>query len=160
MVLVPSGELEHLLTSWAAGNRFITGHGIDVLSRVPVGHPLPQSKAATNQLVKTLNLELQRASGAGGTSAKSGNASNEAIAIALHPGTLLGTDLSKPYVDPKRTDKDEELKEAKPGVHPPEKGAEMLMDVLKGLDRSQGGKFFDYAGKVGSVLVRSTLARM
>jgi len=105
------------------------------------------SKAATNQLVKTLNLELQRAAGAGGTSAKSGSASNEAIAIALHPGTLLGTDLSKPYVDPKRSDKDEELKEAKPGVHPPEQGAEMLMDVIKGLDASQGGKFFDYAGK-------------
>ena len=37
-------------------------------------------------------------------------------------------------------------------MHPPEQGAEMLMDVIKGLDASQGGKFFDYAGKVGLFL--------
>jgi hypothetical protein len=70
----------------------------------------------------------------------------------LHPGTLLGTDLSKPFVDPKRTDKDEQQKEEKKGVHSPEKGAEMLMNVIRGLDKSKGGKFYDYAGKVGVTL--------
>ena len=106
-----------------------------------------QSKAATNQVVKTLHLELARASGAGGSSSQ-----NTAIAVALHPGTLLGTDLSKPFVDPKRTDKDEQQKEEKKGVHSPEKGAEMLMGVIRGLDKSKGGKFYDYAGKVGVTL--------
>lgn len=108
-----------------------------------------QSKAATNQVIKTLHLELARASGAGGSSS-----SNSAIAVALHPGTLLGTDLSKPFVDPKRSDKDEKKKEDKPGVHSPEKGASMLMEVIKGLDKSKGGKFYDYAGKVGVTAVR------
>ncbi|KAK9896616.1 NAD(P)-binding protein [Cystobasidium minutum MCA 4210] len=105
------------------------------------------SKAATNQLIKTLNLELARASGAGGTTSKSDRASNDAIAVALHPGTLLGTDLSKPFVDPSKNDKDTKEKEGKKGVHEPSVGAEMLMQVLKGLDKGQGGKFFDYAGK-------------
>lgn len=89
-----------------------------------------------------MNLELSRASGAGGT-----QKSNNAIAIALHPGTLLGTDLSKPFVDPQKNDKDTKNKESKKGVHEPEIGAEMLLNVLKGLDKDMGGKFFDYAGK-------------
>lgn len=94
-----------------------------------------------------MNLELARASGAGGTTSKDGHKSNNAIAVALHPGTLLGTDLSKPYVDPKKDDEETKKKESKKGVHEPEVGAEMLMQVLKGLDKSMGGKFFDYAGK-------------
>lgn len=106
------------------------------------------SKAATNQLIKTLNLELARASaGGGGTTSKQGKKTNEAIAVALHPGTLLGTDLSKPYVDPKKNDKETKQKEEKKGVHEPEVGAEMLMKVLKSLDKDMGGRFFDYAGK-------------
>jgi NAD(P)-dependent dehydrogenase (short-subunit alcohol dehydrogenase family) len=103
------------------------------------------SKAATNQFVKTLNLELQRASTIGGSS--SGKNENNAIAIALHPGTLLGTDLSKPFVDPEKAPKDAAKKEGKAGVHPPEVGAEKLMQVLKSLDKSKGGKFFAYDGK-------------
>lgn len=99
------------------------------------------SKAATNQLIKTLNLELQR------SSTTHGGSDNSAIAVALHPGTLLGTDLSKPYVDPKKDDKETKEKEQKKGVHPPEQGADMLMQVLKSLDKEKGGKFFDYAGK-------------
>lgn len=105
------------------------------------------SKAATNQVIKTLNLELSRAQGAGGTTSKSSKNSNSAIAVALHPGTLLGTDLSKPYVDPSKDNKETKEKEAKKGVHEPEQGAEMLMQVLKGLDKEMGGRFFDYAGK-------------
>ena len=87
-------------------------------------------------MIKTLNLELQRAVGAGGSS---GNKTNEAIAVALHPGTLLGTDLSRPFVGDKKAEK--------PGVHSPEKGAQYLMDIVKGLDRQKGGKFFGWDGK-------------
>lgn len=105
------------------------------------------SKAATNQLIKTLHLELARASSAGGASSRSDTPSNDAIAVALHPGTLLGTDLSKPYVDPRKDDKETKQKEEKPGVHEPHVGAEKLMNVLKGLDKNGGGKFYDYAGK-------------
>ena len=86
-------------------------------------------------MIKTLNLELQRASGAGGSS---GNKTNEAIAVALHPGTLLGTDLSRPFIGDKKAEK--------PGVHSPEKGAQYLMDIIKSLDRQKGGKFFGWDG--------------
>lgn len=67
--------------------------------------------------------------------------------MALHPGTLLGTDLSKPFVDPKKNDKENKDKEQKKGVHTPEEGAEMLLKVLQGLDRTKGGSYLDYAGK-------------
>ncbi|KAL7005732.1 hypothetical protein EMMF5_004647 [Cystobasidiomycetes sp. EMM_F5] len=101
------------------------------------------SKAATNQIIKTLNLELQRAGGAGGANS---DKTNNSIAVALHPGTLLGTDLSKPFVDPKADSKDAEEKSQKPGVHTPEVGAEKLLNIIKGLDKSKGGKFFGWSG--------------
>ncbi|CAD6572710.1 MAG: Vacuolar protease A [Cyphobasidiales sp. Tagirdzhanova-0007] len=101
------------------------------------------SKAATNQVIKTLNLELQRAS-TSGTSGKSDNKSPKSIAVAFHPGTLLGTDLSKPFVDPGKDQGDADRKESKPGVHSPEEGAEALMQVIKGLDETKGGKFYAY----------------
>lgn len=109
------------------------------------------SKAATNQVIKTLNLELQRTHPApsSNSDANARGPTNSAIAVALHPGTLLGTDLSKPFVDPNKNGGGSGGggKEGKPGVHTPERGAEMLLDVIASLDASKGGSYLDYAGK-------------
>ena len=122
------------------------------------------SKAATNQVIKTLNLELQRANtvnkGNNETEnhkkANTNKSSNSAIAIALHPGTLIGTDLSKPYIDPQNDKGDAERKEKKKGVHSPEEGAEALMKVIKGLNNEMGGKFYAYDSEL-SVLSKESM---
>jgi len=98
------------------------------------------SKAATNQVIKTLDLELRRASGS-----STDKTANSAIAIALHPGTLLGTDLSKPFVDLSKSGSYGQTN--KKGVHTPKEGAEMLLNVTKGLDKSSGGSYLDYDGR-------------
>jgi len=86
------------------------------------------SKAATNQAIVTLNREL------------SNRALGPAIALALHPGTVAGTDLSRPFVKNEDSGK-------KKGVHGPDKAAGMLLDVLRGLGVDDGGRFLDYEGK-------------
>lgn len=85
------------------------------------------SKAATNQVIATLQRELSvRAT--------------PAIAIALHPGTVPGTNLSAAF-----TKKGDAGK--KPGVMTAEDSAKSLLDVISKLGEKDGGKFLDWAGK-------------
>ncbi|ETX29933.1 SDR family NAD(P)-dependent oxidoreductase [Roseivivax isoporae] len=78
------------------------------------------AKAAVNQVVRTASVEFAR--------------SHRALAcVALHPGTVA-TAFTRKYAD----------------RHPtvtPEHAAGRLADLLSGLDATQTGRFFDYAGK-------------
>ncbi|BGP09824.1 hypothetical protein JCM10049v2_005698 [Rhodotorula toruloides] len=85
------------------------------------------SKAATNQVIATLQRELSLRS-------------TPSIAVALHPGTVVGTNLSKPWTR-------EEDAGKKEGVHRAEEATGKLLDVIKGLSEQDGGRFLDYAGK-------------
>jgi NAD(P)-dependent dehydrogenase (short-subunit alcohol dehydrogenase family) len=85
------------------------------------------SKAAANQVVATLQRELSLRS-------------TPSIAVALHPGTVVGTNLSKPWTK-------EEDAGKKPGVHTADEATAKLLDVIKGLGEQDGGRFLDYAGK-------------
>ncbi|KAM0790218.1 hypothetical protein ACM66B_005532 [Microbotryomycetes sp. NB124-2] len=85
------------------------------------------SKAATNQVVVTLQRELELRS-------------TPSIAIALHPGTVVGTNLSKPFTKPEQAGQ-------KPGVFEPEQSTEKLLGVIKQLKQEDGGRFLDWAGK-------------
>jgi hypothetical protein len=62
-----------------------------------------------------------------------------AIAVALHPGTVVGTTLSKDWTKESDAGK-------KPGVFTPEKSTAQMLDVIKGLTKDDGGRFLDYAG--------------
>ena len=79
------------------------------------------SKAALNQLVRTAAIELNRRS-------------PNAICVALHPGTV-NTGLSASF--------------AKTGldVQTPERAAERLLEVIRGLKPTDSGGFFDYKGE-------------
>lgn len=81
------------------------------------------SKAAQNQLTKTLALELRR------------RAKNVTV-LALHPGTV-DTALSKPF---QRNVKPEKLFSAA-------YSAERLLDVMDGASPKDSGGFFDYDGR-------------
>ena len=82
------------------------------------------SKAAVNQLVKTLDIHLKNAIG------------EKAMAVGLHPGTVK-TGLSKDFW--KSTPKE---KLFEPGF-----AAEKLIDVLRGLDVDMGrGRCWDWKG--------------
>ncbi|GAA5877231.1 hypothetical protein JCM8547_006304 [Rhodosporidiobolus lusitaniae] len=85
------------------------------------------SKAAANQTIATLQRELSLRS-------------TPSIAIALHPGTTVGTNLSKPWTNEADAGK-------KPGVHYPPEAVDSLLKVIKGLKQEDGGRFLDYAGK-------------
>ncbi|MEQ9812833.1 MAG: SDR family oxidoreductase [Azospirillaceae bacterium] len=78
------------------------------------------SKAALNQLVRTAAVELARRR-------------PDAIAVALHPGTV-DTRLSQPF--------------AKTGlaVRPPEEAAALLLGVVERLTPAMSGGFYDYRG--------------
>jgi NAD(P)-dependent dehydrogenase (short-subunit alcohol dehydrogenase family) len=81
------------------------------------------SKAALNQLVRTLAVEERRRN-------------DRAIVVALHPGTV-DTALSRPF---------------QAGVQPgrlfdPDRAAVQLLDVLDGLRPPDTGKLFDWEGK-------------
>lgn len=81
------------------------------------------SKAALNQLIRTLAIEEKRRN-------------PQAILVALHPGTV-DTALSKPFqgnVQPGR-------------LFAPERAAVQLLDVLDGLRGTDSGKFVDWEGK-------------
>ncbi|BGP33816.1 hypothetical protein JCM10296v2_005621 [Rhodotorula toruloides] len=85
------------------------------------------SKAAANQVIATLQRELSLRS-------------TPAVAVALHPGTVVGTNLSKPWTR-------EEDAGKKEGVHRADEATGKLLDVIKGLSEQDGGRFLDYAGK-------------
>lgn len=80
------------------------------------------SKAALNQLLRTLAVELKRTR-------------PEAIALALHPGTVV-TGLSKPF----RGDG------AKPGTFTPEEAAAHLLEVLESAELEQSGQLISWDG--------------
>ncbi|CUA72315.1 short-chain dehydrogenase/reductase SDR [Rhizoctonia solani] len=90
------------------------------------------SKAAVNQLIKTLSLELKARK-------------VPAIALAYHPGTVR-TDLSKNFVGPdfkapSRGDKGREY-----GIFNPDEAASKMMEVVRGLDVDGSGSFLDWTG--------------
>ncbi|KAK4050186.1 hypothetical protein OIO90_005168 [Microbotryomycetes sp. JL221] len=85
------------------------------------------SKAATNQIIMTLQRELDLKS-------------TPSIAIALHPGTVVGTNLSKRFTK-------EEDAGKKQGVFQAQESTQKLLDVIKSLTQEDGGKFLDWAGK-------------
>lgn len=81
------------------------------------------SKAALNQLIRTLSVEEKRRN-------------PQSIVVALHPGTV-DTGLSKPFqgnVQPGR-------------LFAPDRAAVQLLDVLDGLKPGDSGRLFDWEGK-------------
>lgn len=81
------------------------------------------SKAALNQLIRTLAIEERRRN-------------PQSIVVALHPGTV-DTALSRPFqgnVQPGR-------------LFAPDRAAVQLLDVLDGLRPIDSGKLFDWEGK-------------
>ncbi|MFQ3595177.1 MAG: SDR family NAD(P)-dependent oxidoreductase [Sphingomonadaceae bacterium] len=86
-------------------------------------HSYRASKAATNQLVKTLSIELRRKN-------------PQAIAVALHPGTV-DTGMSRPF---QRNVKPEKL-------FSPERAAAHLWQVIDGLKAEDSGGFFAWDGQ-------------
>lgn len=81
------------------------------------------SKAALNQLIRTLSVEERRRNG-------------QSVVVALHPGTV-DTGLSRPFqgnVQPGR-------------LFAPDRAAVQLLDVLDGLKPVDSGKLFDWEGK-------------
>lgn len=85
------------------------------------------SKAATNQVIATLQRELELRS-------------TPSIAVALHPGTVVGTKLSKPWTKESDAGKKE-------GVHDAETSTRLLLEVIGNLKKEDGGRFVDFAGK-------------
>ncbi|GAA5860637.1 hypothetical protein JCM3774_006236 [Rhodotorula dairenensis] len=84
------------------------------------------SKAAANQTIMTLQRELSLRS-------------TPSIALALHPGTVVGTNLSKPWT------KTEDAG-TKPGHFDPETSTKMLLDVIAKCGNEDGGRFLNYDG--------------
>jgi NAD(P)-dependent dehydrogenase (short-subunit alcohol dehydrogenase family) len=84
-------------------------------------HAYRAAKAAVNQIVHGAAIELARTH-------------KQAIAVALHPGTVQ-TELTRKYVG------------RHPAVPPPE-AARNLIRVMDGLDVGDTGGFFDWVGKV------------
>jgi NAD(P)-dependent dehydrogenase (short-subunit alcohol dehydrogenase family) len=82
------------------------------------------SKAAQNQLTKTLAIEMRR------------RAKNLTV-VALHPGTVQ-TDLSAPF---RRNVKPEKL-------FSPQRSAQDLLTVMRGLTPADSGRFLAYDGTV------------
>lgn len=83
-------------------------------------HAYRASKAAANQLVRGAAIEL-------------GRSHKEAIAVALHPGTVA-TDFTADYA-------------ARHSTVSPQDAAENLVTVMQGLSAAESGQFFDYAHK-------------
>lgn len=80
------------------------------------------SKAAQNQLTKTLSIELRRRA-------------KQVVVVALHPGTV-DTDLSKPFQRSVPADK----------LFSAEDSANRLLEVMRGLEQADSGRFFAYDG--------------
>lgn len=79
------------------------------------------SKAALNSVVKTFDIELERARG------------KNAMAVGYHPGTVK-TDLSKEFWEGR-------------DMFSPEEAAEMLYNVVMGLEVGQRGRCWDWKGE-------------
>ena len=78
------------------------------------------AKSALNQIVRTTAIELSRTH-------------KQSVCVALHPGTVA-TEFTRKYA----------------GRHPtvtPDAAAQNLVEVMKSLDPSQTGQFYDWAGK-------------
>ncbi len=86
-------------------------------------HAYRASKAALNQILKTLSIELARKS-------------DTAVIAGLHPGTV-DTGLSEPF---QGNVPDEKL-------FTPAYSAGCLLSVIDGLDPGQSGRVFDWAGE-------------
>ena len=83
------------------------------------------SKAAVNQIVKSLDIYLKNSTG------------EKALAIALHPGTVK-TGLSEEFWDSTPKEK----------LFTPEFAAEKLIGVVQAMEVSGRGKCWDWEGKV------------
>ena len=81
------------------------------------------SKAALNQFIRTLSIEL-------------GRTHEELTALALHPGTV-DTDLSEPFQG--------NVPDGK--LFTPDYSAEKLIAVMAGTSPADSGKHYDWAGK-------------
>lgn len=86
-------------------------------------HGYRAAKAALNQFVRGAAVEI-------------GRTRPEAVALALHPGTV-----QSPLTHPFRP-----AGAAEPGVFTPQEAAEKLLNVLDAASPAQSGGFFDYAG--------------
>ncbi|KAG0654928.1 hypothetical protein C6P46_001323 [Rhodotorula mucilaginosa] len=84
------------------------------------------SKAAANQTIMTLQRELSLRS-------------TPSIALALHPGTVVGTNLSKAWTKSEDAGK-------KPGHFDPETSTGKLLDVIAKCGKEDGGRFRNYDG--------------
>ncbi|GAA5977564.1 hypothetical protein JCM10908_005021 [Rhodotorula pacifica] len=84
------------------------------------------SKAAANQTIMTLQRELSLRS-------------TPSIALALHPGTVVGTNLSKPWTNPKDAG-------SKTGHFDAETSTAKLLDVIAKCGKEDGGRFLNYDG--------------
>lgn len=85
-------------------------------------HAYRASKAALNQIIKTCSIELKRKA-------------PHAVCVGLHPGTV-DTALSKPFQRNVPAGK----------LFTPQFSAQRLLEVIEGLDASQSGRLFDWAG--------------
>jgi len=66
---------------------------------------------------------------------------SQAIAVALHPGTVVGTPLSKDFT------REEDLG-SKQGNFTPEQSAGHLLDVISRLGAGSGGSFHAWDGEI------------
>jgi NAD(P)-dependent dehydrogenase (short-subunit alcohol dehydrogenase family) len=89
-------------------------------NRIGGWHSYRASKAALNQIVHGVGIEL-------------GRSHRDAVIAALHPGTVA-TPFTQGY-------------EPKHGKVTAEEAAKNLCDVMERLTTSQSGGFFDYAGR-------------
>ncbi|EGF99775.1 uncharacterized protein MELLADRAFT_40089 [Melampsora larici-populina 98AG31] len=87
------------------------------------------SKSALNSIIVTLQRELSN-----------GRSTAPAVTVALHPGTVAGTNLSKDFVSKDKAG-------SKEGVHDAEVAVEQLCGVISRLGEGDGGQFLDYKGK-------------
>lgn len=86
------------------------------------------SKTALNQIIVTLQQELSNA-----------RSTAPAITVALHPGTVAGTQLSRSFVSKDKAGSQE-------GVHDPDHSVQALCKVISQLGKEDGGQFLDYKG--------------
>ena len=86
-------------------------------------HGYRASKAALNQLLRTIAIEERRRN-------------DRSIVVGLHPGTV-DTALSKPF----------QANVGKGRLFAPDRAAVQLLDVLDGLKAPDSGKLFDWEGK-------------
>jgi len=124
----PALILKHALQRAPNDERFIAAAlsarvGSIADNRLGGWHAYRASKAALNQIIRTLSIELARKRA-------------EALCVGLHPGTV-DTGLSKPF--------QANVPDGK--LFTPEYSAERLLTVLDSLSPDQSGRVFDWAGE-------------